>query len=101
MQADARPGLRSDLLHALADILEASGVAAGEVQRVTRARIPLLRFQEAETGVPCDICFSNEAAVTKSQLLQCAVAVDARAAHLVRLVCSLHVRPPEGARRPR
>lgn len=92
MQSDARPHqsakLRRHLLHAVADLLEASGDVRGPVERILpkNIRVPLIRFVEGETGITCDVSCCGEASVIKAELLKSVLDVDERAVHLVRLV---------------
>ena len=97
MQSEARPNqssqMRRSLLHAVADVLEASGAVEGPVQRILHKniRVPLLRFVEAETGCTCDVSCCNDASVIKAELLKSVLGVDERAVHLVRLVRVFHL----------
>lgn len=97
VQSEAHPSqsnkLRRYLLHAVADVLEASGAVRGPVERILRKniRIPLLRFVEAETGIVCDVSCCNDASVIKAELLKSILAVDERAEHIIRLVCISYV----------
>jgi hypothetical protein len=92
MQSDVNPvkarKIRTRLLHAVANRLEATKVVRGEVSRIinNQVRVPLLRFVEAETGVLCEVSCDNNGAVIKSELLRSVVEVDERAVHIIRLV---------------
>jgi hypothetical protein len=81
--------MRRQVLHAVADTLEASGAVRGRVERILpkTIRVPLLRFVEAETGVVCDVSCCNDAAVLKAELLKSVIEVDSRTVHIIRLVC--------------
>lgn len=45
--------------------------STSELTAVTRARIPIVHYQDPETGVPCDLCVNNIPALWNTQLLRC------------------------------
>lgn len=89
LHPEQKAALGKKLLHAMADIIEDSGaVRGGRVLRILgkKTRVPLLRFEETETGVVCDVSCTNEGPVFKSAMLRNVLEIDERAVHLVRLV---------------
>lgn len=89
MQRDATLAVQKRVLKAAADTLRAQGGTAGPVLEIVQARVPVVKFTEAATGVKCDLTVCNDLSVVKSDFVKRLGGLDSRFVDVVRLV-----RPP-------
>ncbi|CAI5940527.1 unnamed protein product [Closterium sp. NIES-64] len=74
-----------NILHAIHYRLLHTGMARG-VQIVAHARVPLVMFTDAATGIACDLSVGNGTGVFKSTILRSLLRFDARCRPLLFLV---------------
>ncbi|GFR42713.1 hypothetical protein Agub_g3637 [Astrephomene gubernaculifera] len=74
------------LLQRLADELERRGVTLGPVTRVLEARVPIIKFLEAGSGIECDICVTTRGCDFKGAVMQLLHGLQPALKPLVRLV---------------
>ncbi|KAJ4771817.1 Poly(A) RNA polymerase cid11 [Rhynchospora pubera] len=75
---------KAEILLKLADILEAGNLQ--NVQALTRARVPIVKMMDPETGLSCDICINNLLAVVNTKLLKDYAMIDPRLRQLAFIV---------------
>ncbi|GAB4813989.1 hypothetical protein N2152v2_001035 [Parachlorella kessleri] len=73
-------------LRALASRVEAAGLSRGRIERILHARVPILKFREAASGLECDVGICAGTALFKSAVLGLLAQYDWRMGALVRLV---------------
>ncbi|KAL6854331.1 hypothetical protein ACP4OV_019234 [Aristida adscensionis] len=73
-----------DIILKLADILEAGNLQ--NIQALTRARVPIVKLMDPETGLSCDICVNNLLAVVNTKLLKDYAQIDRRLQQLAFIV---------------
>eukprot|EP00478_Filoreta_tenera_P004049 GABV01004342.1.p1 GENE.GABV01004342.1~~GABV01004342.1.p1 ORF type:complete len:150 (+),score=34.62 GABV01004342.1:1-450(+) len=81
--------LRERAVHA--QIIERLGTQLMEhgfedVKPLPRARVPVIKFRDPETGISCDICINNSLAVENSKLLRDYARCDPRVRDLIFVV---------------
>eukprot|EP00943_MAST-04B_sp_MAST-4B-sp1_P006975 g6975.t1 len=54
------------------------GLRFDDINVIARARVPIVKFQELNSGIECDICVDNELAVYNTQLLKAYASLDPR-----------------------
>ncbi|KAK9832586.1 hypothetical protein WJX81_001551 [Elliptochloris bilobata] len=74
------------LLRLLCKKLERRGLVAGRIERILSARVPIIKFVERSSGLPCDMSVASAGARFKSEVLRALSGIDGRFAALVRLV---------------
>ncbi|KAL3699376.1 hypothetical protein R1sor_017398 [Riccia sorocarpa] len=80
----ANPVSKADLVLKMAAILRSDNMQ--NVQALTHARVPIVKFTETTTGISCDICVNNMLAVVNSKLLHDYSQIDIRLRQLAFLV---------------
>ncbi|KAJ8466406.1 hypothetical protein OPV22_028958 [Ensete ventricosum] len=75
---------KSDILLRLADILQSGNLQ--NVQALTRARVPIVKLMDPDTGLSCDICVNNLLAVVNTKLLKDYAQIDERLRQLAFIV---------------
>ncbi|KAL2609363.1 hypothetical protein R1flu_027936 [Riccia fluitans] len=75
---------KADLVLKMAAILRSDNMQ--NVQALTHARVPIVKFTETTTGISCDICVNNMLAVVNSKLLHDYSQIDIRLRQLAFLV---------------
>lgn len=84
---DADKSFRCRLLKEVHGVLADAGhFGGGEIELVTKAKVPISRFVESRTAIQCDLSIGNGAGVFKSNVLGELLWIDARVAQLVMLV---------------
>ncbi|WVZ58093.1 hypothetical protein U9M48_008399 [Paspalum notatum var. saurae] len=73
-----------DIILKLADILQAGNLQ--NIQPLTRARVPIVKLMDPETGLSCDICVNNLLAVVNTKLLRDYAQIDRRLRQLAFIV---------------
>jgi len=73
-----------DIILKLADILQAGNLQ--NIQPLTRARVPIVKLTDPETGLSCDICVNNLLAVVNTKLLRDYAQIDRRLQQLAFIV---------------
>ncbi|CAN6305470.1 unnamed protein product [Urochloa humidicola] len=73
-----------DIILKLADILQAGNLQ--NIQPLTRARVPIVKLMDPETGLSCDICVNNLLAVVNTKLLRDYAKIDRRLRQLAFIV---------------
>ncbi|XP_038683678.1 UTP:RNA uridylyltransferase 1 isoform X2 [Tripterygium wilfordii] len=76
--------IKSEVLLKLADILQSDNLQ--NVQALTRARVPIVKLMDPETGISCDICVNNVLAVVNTKLLRDYASIDDRLRQLAYIV---------------
>ncbi len=66
---DTRVLSRRARAQALATRIERSGLARGRIDRILHARVPILKFREATSGLECDVGICAGTALFKSAVL--------------------------------
>eukprot|EP00873_Tetraselmis_striata_P003637 jgi/Tetstr1/423901/TSEL_014524.t1 len=67
-------------------ILKKHRISRGYVEIIRGARVPIIKFVDAATGIPCDLCVGNGGAAFKSEVLGYLATVDPRFVQLTVLV---------------
>ncbi|XP_060218703.1 UTP:RNA uridylyltransferase 1 [Lycium barbarum] len=75
---------KAEVLLKLADMLQSDNLQ--NVQALTRARVPIVKLMDPETGISCDICVNNVLAVVNTKLLQDYAQIDVRLRQLAFIV---------------
>lgn len=75
---------KSEVLLKLADMLQSDNLQ--NVQALTRARVPIVKLMDPETGISCDICVNNVLAVVNTKLLREYAQIDVRLRQLAFIV---------------
>ncbi|CAN4125736.1 unnamed protein product [Withania somnifera] len=75
---------KSEVLLKLADMLQSDNLQ--NVQALTRARVPIVKLMDPETGISCDICVNNVLAVVNTKLLRDYAQIDVRLRQLAFIV---------------
>ncbi|KAF3632387.1 Nucleotidyltransferase family protein isoform 2 [Capsicum annuum] len=75
---------KSEVLLKLADMLQLDNLQ--NVQALTRARVPIVKLMDPETGISCDICVNNVLAVVNTKLLRDYAQIDVRLRQLAFIV---------------
>ncbi|CAI5483704.1 unnamed protein product [Closterium sp. Yama58-4] len=75
---------RVEVITNMASALRAEGMLS--VQALTHARVPIVKFMDPASGVACDMCVNNLAAVANSRLLADYGRIDERVRQLAFLV---------------
>ncbi|KAL3381281.1 hypothetical protein AABB24_001420 [Solanum stoloniferum] len=75
---------KSEVLLKLADMLQSGNLQ--NVQALTRARVPIVKLMDPETGISCDICVNNVLAVVNTKLLRDYAQIDVRLRQLAFIV---------------
>lgn len=73
-----------DIILKLADILQAGNLQ--NIQALTRARVPIVKLMDPDTGLSCDICVNNLLAVVNTKLLKDYAQIDKRLRQLAFIV---------------
>ncbi|XBJ08636.1 hypothetical protein VPH35_013894 [Triticum aestivum] len=73
-----------DIILKLADILQAGNLQ--NIQALTRARVPIVKLMDPDTGLSCDICVNNLLAVVNTKLLRDYAQIDQRLRQLAFIV---------------
>ncbi|KAK3157391.1 hypothetical protein QOZ80_2AG0121180 [Eleusine coracana subsp. coracana] len=84
LSIDAKEMSKVDIILKLADILEAGNLQ--NIQALTRARVPIVKLMDPETGLSCDICVNNLLAVVNTKLLKDYALIDRRLRQLAFIV---------------
>ena len=87
LQRDATPVVQKAVLQAAGRLIEAQGGSRGRMQTIVQARVPVIKFTEASTGVQCDLTVCNDLAVVKSDFMRRIGGLDGRFVDVIRLVC--------------
>ncbi|KAJ7513911.1 hypothetical protein O6H91_23G048900 [Diphasiastrum complanatum] len=75
---------KAELVMRMAEILEADNMQ--NVQALTHARVPIVKFTDSVTGISCDICVNNMLAVVNTKLLRDYAKIDVRLRQLAFIV---------------
>ncbi|KAF3327110.1 terminal uridylyltransferase 7-like isoform X1 [Carex littledalei] len=75
---------KAEIILKLAEILEAGNLQ--NVQALTRARVPIVKMMDPQTGLSCDICINNLLAVVNTKLLKDYAMIDPRLRQLAFIV---------------
>ncbi|XP_073278061.1 UTP:RNA uridylyltransferase 1-like [Primulina huaijiensis] len=75
---------KCEILLKLADILKSDNFQ--NVQALTRARVPIVKLMDPDTGISCDICVNNVLAVVNTKLLRDYAHIDGRLRQLAFIV---------------
>ncbi|KAI3944347.1 hypothetical protein MKW98_006508 [Papaver atlanticum] len=75
---------KKELIEKLAEIFEANNLE--NVKALTRARVPIVKLMDPESGISCDICVNNVLAVINTKLLRDYAQIDGRLRQLAFLV---------------
>ncbi|XP_073151856.1 UTP:RNA uridylyltransferase 1 isoform X2 [Henckelia pumila] len=75
---------KCEILLKLADILKSDNFQ--NVQALTRARVPIVKLLDPDTGISCDICVNNVLAVVNTKLLRDYAHIDGRLRQLAFIV---------------
>ncbi|XP_047045487.1 UTP:RNA uridylyltransferase 1-like [Lolium rigidum] len=73
-----------DIILKLAEILQAGNLQ--NIQALTRARVPIVKLMDQDTGLSCDICVNNLLAVVNTKLLRDYAQIDRRLRQLAFIV---------------
>eukprot|EP00897_Mesotaenium_endlicherianum_P002966 jgi/Mesen1/2698/ME000167S01843 len=84
LSVDDPQASKANLIARMANILRSDGMQ--NVQALTHARVPVVKFMDAGTGISCDICVNNMLAVANTKLLHDYAQVDRRLRQLAYLV---------------
>ncbi|KZV57619.1 hypothetical protein F511_03079 [Dorcoceras hygrometricum] len=75
---------KCEILLKLADMLKSESFQ--NVQALTRARVPIVKLKDPDTGISCDICVNNVLAVVNTKLLRDYAHIDDRLRQLAFIV---------------
>ncbi|MCL7033727.1 hypothetical protein MKW94_005349 [Papaver nudicaule] len=75
---------KTELIKKLAEIFESDNLE--NVKALTRARVPIVKLMDPESGISCDICINNVLAVVNTKLLRDYAQIDNRLRQLAFLV---------------
>uniref|UniRef100_K4A6R3 Poly(A) RNA polymerase mitochondrial-like central palm domain-containing protein n=1 Tax=Setaria italica TaxID=4555 RepID=K4A6R3_SETIT len=84
LSIDDKEMSKVDIILKLADILHAGNLQ--NIQPLTRARVPIVKLMDPETGLSCDICVNNLLAVINTKLLRDYAQIDIRLRQLAFIV---------------
>ncbi|EFJ15494.1 hypothetical protein SELMODRAFT_118423 [Selaginella moellendorffii] len=84
LSVDEEEPNKIELVVQMATILESDAML--NVQALTHARVPIVKFTEPATGISCDICVNNTLAVVNSKLLHDYAQIDVRLRQLAFMV---------------
>jgi DNA polymerase sigma len=84
LSVDDEHSSKAELVTKMAAILRSDDMQ--NVQALTHARVPIVKFTDPDTGINCDICVNNMLAVVNSKLLHDYSQVDPRLRQLAFLV---------------
>ncbi|KAG2549634.1 hypothetical protein PVAP13_9KG275900 [Panicum virgatum] len=84
LSIDDKEMSKVDIILKLADILQAGNLQ--NIQPLTRARVPIVKLTDPETGLSCDICVNNLLAVVNTKLLRDYAQIDRRLQQLAFIV---------------
>ncbi|OEL27346.1 UTP:RNA uridylyltransferase 1 [Dichanthelium oligosanthes] len=84
LSIDDKEMSKVDIILKLADILKAGNLQ--NIQPLTRARVPIVKLMDPETGLSCDICVNNLLAVVNTKLLRDYAQIDRRLRQLAFIV---------------
>ncbi|KAK9905558.1 hypothetical protein WJX75_002111 [Coccomyxa subellipsoidea] len=77
---------KAAMLRALSKKLERSRLHRGYIQRILHARVPILKFVWAETGIPCDVSVGSSNSRFKAEVVKALAEVDFRFAQMLRVI---------------
>ncbi|KAE8788558.1 RNA uridylyltransferase 1-like [Hordeum vulgare] len=84
LSIDDKEMSKVDIILKLADILQAGNLQ--NIQALTRARVPIVKLMDLDTGLSCDICVNNLLAVVNTKLLRDYAQIDQRLRQLAFIV---------------
>ncbi|KAL5230049.1 hypothetical protein ABZP36_028825 [Zizania latifolia] len=84
LSIDYKEMSKVDIILKLADILHAGNLQ--NIQALTRARVPIVKLMDPNTGLSCDICVNNLLAVVNTKLLRDYSQIDKRLRQLAFIV---------------
>ncbi|XP_020172563.1 uncharacterized protein [Aegilops tauschii subsp. strangulata] len=84
LSIDDKEMSKVDIILKLADILQAGNLQ--NIQALTRARVPIVKLMDPDTGLSCDICVNNLLAVVNTKLLRDYAQIDQRLRQLAFIV---------------
>ncbi|MCO5564125.1 hypothetical protein L7F22_017781 [Adiantum nelumboides] len=84
LSIDGESATRSEVVCALADALKANHMQ--NVQALTHARVPIVKYSDPKTGISCDVCVNNMLAVVNTKLLHDYAQIDVRLRQLAFMV---------------
>ncbi|KAL5225185.1 hypothetical protein ABZP36_011824 [Zizania latifolia] len=84
LSIDDKEMSKVDIILKLADILHAGNLQ--NIQALTRARVPIVKLKDPNTGLSCDICVNNLLAVVNTKLLRDYSQIDKRLRQLAFIV---------------
>ncbi|KAH9325826.1 hypothetical protein KI387_006004, partial [Taxus chinensis] len=84
LSIDYEPSSKAELVLKLAEILQAEDMQ--NVQALTHARVPIVKFSDPATHISCDICINNILAVENTKLLRDYAQIDVRLQQLAFMV---------------
>ncbi|KAI5070927.1 hypothetical protein GOP47_0013178 [Adiantum capillus-veneris] len=84
LSIEGESATRSEVVCTLADALKANHMQ--NVQALTHARVPIVKYSDPETGISCDVCVNNMLAVVNTKLLHDYAQIDVRLRQLAFMV---------------
>ncbi|CAM0957109.1 unnamed protein product [Alopecurus aequalis] len=84
LSIDDKEMSKVDIILKLAEILQAGNLQ--NIQALTRARVPIVKLMDQDTGLSCDICVNNLLAVVNTKLLRDYAQIDQRLRQLAFIV---------------
>eukprot|EP00250_Pteridium_aquilinum_P013837 c21602_g1_i1 orf=134-3388(+) len=84
LSVDAESSTKSEVVCTLADALKANHML--NVQPLTHARVPIVKYSDPATGISCDVCVNNMLAVVNTKLLHDYAQIDVRLRQLAFMV---------------
>ncbi|XP_057851220.1 uncharacterized protein LOC131061514 [Cryptomeria japonica] len=84
LSIDDEPSSKAELVLKLAEILQAEDMQ--NVQALTHARVPIVKFTDPATNISCDICINNILAIVNTKLLHDYAQIDVRLQQLAFMV---------------
>lgn len=84
LSIDSESSSRSELVRTLADVLKENHMQ--NVQALTHARVPIVKYSDPTTGISCDVCVNNMLAVVNTKLLHDYAQIDVRLRQLAFMV---------------
>lgn len=84
LSIDGESSTRSEVVCTLADALKVKHMQ--NVQALTHARVPIVKYSDPTTGISCDVCVNNMLAVVNTKLLHDYAQIDVRLRQLAFMV---------------
>ncbi|KAH7440008.1 hypothetical protein KP509_04G087500 [Ceratopteris richardii] len=84
LSIEGESATRSEVVCTLAEALKANHMQ--NVQALTHARVPIVKYSDPKTGISCDVCVNNMLAVVNTKLLHDYAQIDVRLRQLAFIV---------------